>query len=71
MGRSIGSGPASYLASKVKCNKLILISPFDRIVRVAESFVGCFGRIVKDHFNNIKAIENFKGELCVIHGQRD
>lgn len=35
MGRSIGTGPASYLASQVKCDKLILISPFDRIVNVA------------------------------------
>lgn len=71
MGRSIGSGPAAYLASQVKCDKLILISPFDRIVKVAESHACFFGRWVKDHFNNIKAMDKYKGELCVVHGQRD
>lgn len=54
MGRSIGTGPATFLASQVNPEKLILISPFDRIVKVAEDIAGCMGKIVKDHFNNVK-----------------
>ena len=52
MGRSIGSGPASYLASEVKCSKLALVSPFDSIRNVSMEHVGCMGCMVKNHFDN-------------------
>lgn len=53
IGRSIGSGGACYLASRKKVHNLILISPFSTIPEVATDFVGCVGRIVKCHFNNL------------------
>jgi len=37
MGRSLGSGIAVYLASKRATEKLVLITPFDSIVKVAEN----------------------------------
>lgn len=52
VGRSIGSGPAAFLASEVDCSKLVLISPFDTIKKVARGLVGCIGIVVKDHFSN-------------------
>ncbi len=52
MGRSIGSGGASFLAGNRRIPLLILMSPFDSIKKVAESIVGCMGCIVKQHFNN-------------------
>ena len=52
IGRSIGSGGASYLAKRKKINNLVLISPFSTIRSVARDFVGCMGCIVKMHFNN-------------------
>lgn len=52
MGRSIGTGPATYLANQMKTPNLILISPFDQISSVAESHVGCLGKLLKNHFNN-------------------
>jgi hypothetical protein len=52
MGRSIGTGPATYLANQKKTPSLILISPFDQISSVAESHVGCLGMLLKNHFNN-------------------
>ena len=52
LGRSIGSGGASYLASQKNINKLILISPFSNIPAVARDLVGCVGGIVKNHFDN-------------------
>jgi hypothetical protein len=54
MGRSIGSGGATYLASQQKLNNLILISPFSDIPSVAKDFVGCVGNIVKCHFDNMR-----------------
>ena len=52
IGRSIGSGGASYLANRKNIQNLILISPFTTIPEVAKDFVGCIGCIVKTHFNN-------------------
>ena len=52
MGRSIGSGGASYLAGNRKIPILILMSPFDSIKKVSSSIVGCMGYVVKQHFNN-------------------
>jgi hypothetical protein len=52
MGRSIGSGGASYLAGHRSIPLLVLMSPFDTIKKVATSIVGCMGCIIKQHFNN-------------------
>lgn len=35
MGRSIGTGPATFLANRMRASILILISPFDQISAVA------------------------------------
>lgn len=50
IGRSIGSGGASYLASRKRIENLVLISPFSTI----KSVPGVIGCIVKQHFNNIE-----------------
>ena len=52
MGRSIGSGGASYLGGHRNVPLLILMSPFDNIKSVAIGMVGCFGGIIKQHFDN-------------------
>jgi esterase/lipase len=52
MGRSIGSGGASYLAGNRSVPLLILMSPFDTIKKVSKGIIGCLGGIVKQHFNN-------------------
>ncbi len=52
LGRSIGSGGASYLASQKNMHNLVLISPFSNIPSVATDFVGCVGKVVKCHFDN-------------------
>lgn len=68
MGRSIGSGGASYLAGHRNIPRLILMSPFDTIKKVAVGMVGCLGCLIKQHFNNEEEIVNFTGDLLVIHG---
>jgi hypothetical protein len=47
MGRSIGSGGATYLVGNTPASLLILMSPFDTIKSVAKDIVGCLGCIVK------------------------
>jgi len=39
-GRSIGSGPAIYLASKKKCRMLILIAAVASMKLLAENWIG-------------------------------
>lgn len=68
MGRSIGSGGATYLASNKQSPILILISPFDTIKKVATDFFGCLGNIVKQHFDNEAQIVRFNGKVLIIHG---
>lgn len=61
MGRSIGSGGASYLAGNRPVPLLILMSPFDTIKKVAKGMLGCIGGLVKNHFNNEEEIVKFNG----------
>ena len=42
IGRSLGSGVASYLASRKPVTRLVLITPFDSILRVAQSVYPVF-----------------------------
>jgi hypothetical protein len=52
MGRSIGSGGATYLAANRPVPILVLISPFDTVKKVSTDFFKCLGSLVKNHFNN-------------------
>ena len=56
IGRSIGSGGATYLACNKNMKNLILVSPFSTIPNVAKDFVGCLGGCVKCHFNNLEEL---------------
>lgn len=73
MGRSIGSGGATYLASQMKMQNLILVSPFSTIPNIATDFVGCSCAtcFIKCHFNNLEELERYNGRLLVIHGLAD
>lgn len=70
-GRSIGSGPAVYLAANRNPGGIILISPFKSLQETASSILGMFKFVVKDRFNNISLIKNVTCPLLLIHGQRD
>ena len=71
MGRSLGSGPASYLASKNKVAGLVLISAFTSINDVAVEHYGIFGNLIKDRFNNLDSIKKVKSPTLIIHGTED
>ena len=70
-GRSIGSGAATYLASKRKPGGLILISPILSIQNAASSILGKLKFIVKDRFNNFERIKDVTCPTLIIHGQKD
>ena len=47
-GRSIGSGPSSYLSSKRDIGGLVLMSPFTSVKSVAKNLVGFFSFMISD-----------------------
>jgi len=71
-GRSIGSGPATYVASVWNPSVLILMSPFKSIKEVVK---GLMGRMIKwlvaEWFDNLKHMESVKCPVMFIHGLGD
>lgn len=71
-GRSIGSGPATYLCSQREVGALILVSGFTSIRAVVKDFAGSWAQyLIKQRFNNVEAIKKVKSPTFIVHGQRD
>lgn len=70
VGRSLGSGPAVYLASVRECMLLILISPYTSIRNIAKDLASVFGYLVKERFRNNKLIKNVKAPVFILHGMK-
>jgi hypothetical protein len=74
-GRSIGTGPATYLASERKDNKLlILLSPFTTINNILkDKFYSRFITLNKhdDEFKNNVFIKNVNYPIFIVHGKKD
>ena len=71
-GRSIGSGPATYLASKHKVFSLLLMSPYTSIRSVAKHILGKVGQfLVAERFRNVDYMRNVKSPVMIIHGLKD
>jgi alpha-beta hydrolase superfamily lysophospholipase len=68
-GRSVGSGPAVWLASQVKPAGIILISPFKSAFTTAFNLP--FAILPRDRFPNLKRISSFNLPLLVFHGEED
>ncbi len=56
MGRSLGSGVATYVASQRPVSKLILVTPFDSVERIAKNQFPILpvGLILKHRFNSLE-----------------
>jgi len=67
VGRSVGSGPSTWLAAKQQPAGLILISPFTSIHAVRIPIPIFLG----DKFPNLKIISRTSTPLLVIHGELD
>mmetsp|Transcript_140545 Transcript_140545/g.350354 ORF Transcript_140545/g.350354 Transcript_140545/m.350354 type:complete len:1466 (-) Transcript_140545:49-4446(-) len=71
-GRSLGSGPAVYLAAQYPVGGLILVSAFSSIRAAVQSIVG---RLVawtfKERFPNSRIIANVSCSTLFIHGEND
>lgn len=71
-GRSLGSGPATYLSEKYNPGAFILISPFTSIKAVTHNLFGIFAKmLIKERFNNLERFKNIKSPTLLIHGKMD
>jgi len=70
MGRSIGTGPACDLALARPLTSLVLASPFTAIEDFARQHAAP-AFLVRDRFDNRRALRDFTGEVMVLHGRAD
>ena len=71
-GRSIGSGPASLLASLRNPCALLLMSPFMSIRDIVREKAGnMLQYIINDRFRNIDVMPQVRCPTFFVHGQRD
>ena len=68
VGRSLGTGPAVYLASQKNPKSLFLISPFKSIKTIKNVLISFF---LKDIFSSIDIIDKVKCQIFFIHGKND
>ncbi len=72
-GRSIGTGVASYYASLGSVDKLILVSPFYSMENLVQKKIRFYptSLFLKDKYTNNLWLEDFRGELLILHGEKD
>lgn len=71
-GRSIGTGPATFLASqRQNCKMLILFSPFTNLKAIVKDYVSILSVFVRDRFPNIEHIKKIRAPLFILHGKED
>ena len=72
IGRSIGSGPACYLAANYKPGALILISGFTSLQGVVKDYAGNMLRyLLKERFTNEENMKKVRCPTLLIHGLKD
>lgn len=69
VGRSVGSGPAVWLASRHRAAGLVLISPFTSTFAVG--IPTPFPILPGDRFPNLRRVRSLDLPLLVIHGEND
>ena len=71
LGRSLGSGPATHIASKFEPGGLILMSPYTSIKNVATNKVGFLSFLLAEQFNNLARMDKVTCPTFIVHGQLD
>ena len=72
-GKSMGTGPASYLASTRDCRLLVLETPYYSLSSVASGFVPFLpvNWLIKVNFNNGEYLPNVAAPIVAFHGTDD
>ncbi|MEH6652178.1 MAG: alpha/beta hydrolase [Motiliproteus sp.] len=73
VGRSLGSGIATLLASTRAVSKLVLITPFDSIQRIAQDRFPLYpmALLLKDRYNSVDRIQTIESKTLIILAEHD
>jgi uncharacterized protein len=73
IGRSLGSGVASYVASQRPVERLALVTPFDSLAAVAQSHYPMLpvSRLMRDRYDSTRYLPQYRGPLLVLRAGRD
>ncbi len=73
IGRSLGSGVATYLASQRPVDQLVLVTPFDSLRNVAKAMLPVYPMdwLLKDTYDSITHIKGHKASTLVLAAQQD
>ncbi|WP_242107489.1 alpha/beta hydrolase [Luteimonas aquatica] len=73
IGRSLGSGVASYLASQRPVDRLALVTPYDSIEAVAAAHYAWLPvrRLIQDRYASTTYLRGYAGPVLVLRGGRD
>lgn len=73
VGRSLGSGVATYVASERVVKKLVLITPFDSIQRVAQKRFPLYPMsiLLRDKFNSSERASKINSDVLIISADND
>jgi pimeloyl-ACP methyl ester carboxylesterase len=73
IGRSLGSAVATHIASQREINKLVLITPFDSALNIAQSQFPIYPMsiLLKDKHDSIGRVAKIKAETMVLAAKRD
>lgn len=73
IGRSLGSGVASYLASQRPLSRLVLVTPFDSLASVAQAHYPVFPVrwLLRDRYESLRYLPQHQGKLLILRAGRD
>jgi pimeloyl-ACP methyl ester carboxylesterase len=73
IGRSLGTGIATYIASTLKVKKMILVTPYDSILKMAQDKYPFYPirYILEDQYNSIHRVENIKVPTLILLASHD
>ena len=73
MGRSLGSGIATYVASQREVAQLILVTPFDSLRAVAAKLLPILpvNWLLRDHYNSVSRVAAIGADTLILQARHD
>lgn len=72
MGRSVGTGPATFLATKYNVAAIILVSAYLSLKKLVGDHYGKLAKwLIAERFENIERISQVQCPVLLIHGLKD
>ncbi|MDQ3269415.1 MAG: lysophospholipase [Pseudomonadota bacterium] len=73
IGRSLGSGVASYLAAHRPVSALVLVTPFDSMARLAQSHYRFLPVrwLIRERFESAEHLRQFRGPVLIVRASDD